>query len=351
MSFLTLRKQQSPKCGVDLGSSWAKVAKLAVKRKKVSLDCVGRLAWKPKDLEKTSAMSERVRSLWEALSLKDKVVVSSMAGHSVIVKRVLLNKVAEKDMPKTVREQAKQYIPFDINDVYLDYQVMQEEQEGKNRDVMLVASKKKVVQDLIGVLEKSGLALNVVDVDAFALSNCFEYNYPDYTDTPVYLWDIGGQQSVFCVYWHNQPLFFREMSVGGRHVTDALAGALNVNKSEAEKIKLEGPDGLSAEQKSAAQEKLRSLLEGWTSEVKRLIGFYLNSMPEAEPAKKLMISGGGSLLPGLRKGMAAGLELEVERFNPWRQIDVDSNRFDLKYINSVAPQYAVATGLGLRGVL
>ncbi|MFP4167257.1 MAG: type IV pilus assembly protein PilM [Desulfonatronovibrionaceae bacterium] len=351
MTLITLRKQQSPKCGVDIGSSWGKVAKLAVKRRRVSLESVGRMAWQPKELEKPAAMGGRIRSLWEALDLKDRVVVSSMAGHAVIVKRVLFDRASQKDMAANVQEQAKQYIPFDINDVYLDYQVMKEEPEGKNLDVMLVASKKKVVQDLIGVLEKAGLSLNVVDVDAFALSNCFEYNYPDYTDAPVYLWDIGGQQSVFCVYWQNQPLFFREMNVGGRHVTDALAGALNLNRSEAEKIKLEGPDGLTEDQKSAVQDKLQSLFEGWSSEVKRLVGFYLNSMPEAEPAKKLMLSGGGSLLPGLRKAMAAGLELEVERFDPWRQIAVDSNRFDFKYIKSVAPQFAVATGLGLRGVI
>ncbi len=346
-----VRRQQTPKCGVDIGSSWSKVVKLSTKAKKTQLQSLGRQPWQAKDLDDSGAMGKRLQTLWELLELKDKVVVSSMAGHSVIVKRVLFDKTSEKDLAKTVREEAKQYIPFDINDVYLDYQIMDEEEDKDSREVMLVASKKKVVQDLVDVLEKGGLSLNVVDVDAFALSNCFEFNYKDYTDAPVYLWDIGGQQSIFCVYWHGQPLFFREISVGGRHLTDALAQILNVQKGEAEKIKLEGPEGLSAEQKSASEEKIASVLEGWASELKRLIGFYLASMPEAEPAKKLMISGGGSLMPGISEAMSAGLDLEVEYLDPWRNLGVDSDKFDLKYLNAIAPQYAVATGLALRGVL
>ncbi|MGM0609570.1 MAG: type IV pilus assembly protein PilM [Thermodesulfobacteriota bacterium] len=349
MAFLTLRKQQAPKCGVDIGSSWGKVVKLSEKSKKISLEATGRLPWLGSEIDSAAATGKRLNALWSSLALKDKVVVSSMAGHSVIVKRVLFEKLSDKDMAKTVREEAKQYIPFDINDVYLDYQVIEQE-ENKAREVMLVASKKKVVQDLITILEKAGLSLNIVDVDAFALSNCFEYNYPDYMDSPVYLWDIGGQQSVFCVYWRKQPLFFREMSVGGRHITDALAGVLNVNRTEAEKIKLEGPDGFSPEQKEGAQEALGSLLEGWSAEIKRLIGFYLASMPEAEPAKKLMISGGGSLLPGMNQILSAGLDLDIEYLDPWRNFNIDSNRFDRKYLKAVGPQYAVATGLAMRGV-
>ena len=351
MSFLKIFQQEQAACGLDLGSTWAKVVRLTREGKKVCLDRFARLAWMPQDFDKPENRGKKIKGLWEVLALKEHVVVSSLAGHSVIVKRVKLPGASEKDLANNIKKEAKQYIPFEIEEVYLDFQIVGSEDNNNNIEVLLVGSRKNVVHDLVKVLEYSGLSLSVVDVDGFALSNCFEFNYPELLKEPIYLLDIGGQQSIFCVFWYKQSIFFREMGFGGKHLTDILAKILEVNNHEAEKIKLEGPESVEKTKRKEIGNQLKNQLELWITEIKRLIGFYLTSVPGAEPGKRLFLSGGGSLLPGIREFLGHGLGLDVEYLDPWRKMEKDTHKFDIKYIEAVKAQFVVPTGLALRGLV
>lgn len=351
MSLLKIFQPELASCGLDLGSTWVKIVRLTQKGKKVHLDRFARLPWTVNDFDRPENSGAKIRGLWTTLGLKDKFVVSSLAGHSVIVKRVTFPKGSEKELANNVKKEAKQYIPFEIKDVYLDFQVIGPGHKENTVEVLLVASKRNVVQNLIKVLDYSQLSLSVVDVDAFALSNCFEFNYPELLEDPVYLLDIGGQESVFCVFWYKQPIFFREMGFGGRHLTDVLAKILEVNKLEAEKIKLEGPDSIDEEKRREIDSQLKTQLELWLTEIKRLTGFYLTSVSGAKPGQKLFLSGGGSLLPGISEFLRQGLDLEVEYLDPWRKLEKDVHRFDPKYIEAVKAQFVVPTGLALRGLI
>ena len=351
MSFLKIFLPGQANCGLDLGSTWAKVVRLTQKGRRVCLDRFARLAWTTQDFDKPENRGAKIKWLWEVLGLKDNTVVSSLAGHSVIVKRVKVPRASEKDLANNIKKEARQYIPFEIDEVYLDFQVVGLEDKDNLIEVLLVGSRKNVVHELIKVLELSGLSLSVVDVDGFALSNCFEFNYPELLEEPVYLLDIGGQQSVFCVFWYKQPVFFREMGFGGRHLTDILAKILKVNKYEAEKIKLQGPGSIEKKTRGEIVRQFRAQLDLWLTEIKRLIGFYLTSVPGAEPGKRLFLSGGGSLLPGIREFLGHGLGLDVEYLDPWRKMEKDTHKFDIKYIEAVKAQFVVPTGLALRGLV
>ncbi len=338
-------------CGLDLGSSWAKTVKLASKGKSVSLAGFARLPWSYKDLESTSAQGGKVKTLWEHLGLKDKVVISSMAGHAVIVKRVFLNAGTSKDLEQTIFKEARQYIPFDLNDVYLDYQLLGQGARQDTREVMLVASKKKVVQELLKLVDQSGLSLGIVDVDAFALSNCFEFNYPELAHEPAYLLDIGGMQSVFTIFWRNQPVFFREMSFGGRQLTDAIAQNFDTGRLEAEKLKIEGPGSLDNSLSLDISKEIAGIIRSWVDEIKRLISFYQTSVPDAGQAQKVFLSGGGSLFKGIDSLFQKELKIETRHMDPWKNIQTSINDYDFKYLETVKPQFAVATGLALRSII
>ena len=344
-------KSKTPLCGLDVGSSCAKAVRLSKKGAAASLDRFARLPWTNKDMESPAAQGQKIKNLWEHLSLKDKIVISSMAGHSVIVKRVFFKDRPAKELEQSIHKEAKQYIPFDLNDVYLDYQVMGKGAKTDTLEVMLVASKKKVVQELMKVMEHSGLSLGIVDVDAFALSNCFEFNYPEFSDEPAYLLDIGGMQSIFTICWQKQPVFFREVSFGGRQLTDIIASHMDIGRVEAETIKLEGPASDKADKQSIIAREMSQTIKSWTDEVKRLIGFYQTSVPESGQAQQLYLSGGGSLFKGIESIFQQELGIETTHHNPWKNIQASLNDFDPKYLDSIKPQFVVATGLALRGII
>lgn len=344
---IELRKKGPPP-GVDLGSGWMKVVVLGLRRKKPYLRLMGRSALALADMDNGKKTGARLAELWKQLDIRDTSVVSAMTGHAVIVKKVSIANDALKDMDQFLAKDAKQYIPFDLHDVYLDHQLLGPGDKENTHEVLLVASKKREVEERLHILTLAGLGVQVMDVDAFAVSNCFEFNYPEYADKPQYILDIGGNLSVFCVVWQNQLVFHRELSMGGHHLTERLAKALEKPHAFCEKLKINGPENNTDVDLAVAQETVESALSAWSAEIRRLMGFYLGSVPNAKPASNLFLSGGGSLLAGLPQKMARELELDVQRMDPWRKLAPDPARFAPEYLQSVAPQFVVATGLALR---
>ncbi|PKN42270.1 MAG: hypothetical protein CVU60_08635 [Deltaproteobacteria bacterium HGW-Deltaproteobacteria-18] len=336
--------------GLDLGSEWLKMVKIRPGKGDFILESISRSPWQPGDLDNNSATAKKIAGLWSQLLLKEQVVASSMAGHAVIVKRVTFESDSPKTLGDTVHKDARQYIPFDINDVYLDFQILGPGAKEKSYDVLLVASKKKVVQNLSDVITQSGLSLSVIDVDSFAICNSFEYNYPELQDKPVYLLDIGGAQSVFCIYHNAQPVFLREVSFGGRVVTESLASILNLKRMEAEKIKLGGKDNLDDKNAKAVADAVNKTFKNWCDELKRLIGFYHSSSSNVVPAESLYLSGGGALFGGLKDVFQNELGLDVQYHNPFRKIFVDRNSFQKEYLEEIGPQMVVPFGLALRAI-
>lgn len=348
MAVFSLFQKKNPVCALDLGTDWMKFVRLAPEGRRIRLASTGRMVRPLEGKDQAEAVSGALRMLWNRFGLRDRVVVSSMSGHDVIIKRVSLQPSAEKGLDAAIRKEARQYIPFDVNDVYLDYQVVGQGGAEDALDVLLVASKKKVVHELEQRLERAGLSLSVVDVDAFALNNCFEFNYPELLEEPVYLLDIGAQQSIFSVYWQGHPFFLREVPFGGRNLTQDLARSLNIGRAEAEKLKIAGPSRESAVDDGAARRQIRATVMNWVEELRRLIGFYQSLVPDARLADRLFLSGGGGLVAGLKDVLAEELGLNVACLDPWRKLMIDANQFDREYLQQVGPQFAVAVGLALR---
>lgn len=347
--FPSFRKKTA--CGLDVGHNWAKVVRLLPARNGPVLDRVGRVAWNRNEKDKSDQMSSKLKTLWNSLNLKDRTVITSLAGHAVIIKRVDLPAVKTKELESTIHKQAKQHIPFDIDDVYLDYQVMGPGGSDTTQNVILVASKKKVVQELQDLFDKANLGASILDVDGFALSNCFEFNYPERKDKQTYLLDIGAVHSTFCVFADQQPLFIRDAGFGGQQLTDHLCTALDKKPKEIEQLKIQGPEGLSSEEQEGFHRETDHIYRSWSQEVQRLINFYMNSLNSPKPASTLYLSGGGSLSFGLSRSISSHMDLDVDFLDPWRQFSFEESKFESKYLQQTGPQFAIATGLALRTVM
>ncbi|MDY0276031.1 MAG: type IV pilus assembly protein PilM [Desulfomicrobium sp.] len=348
MKRLSFFGKKNTGAGLDLGSEWMKVVTVRPGKGGCVLESLARCPWQPSDLDNNSATAKKIVNLWSHLDIKDKKVVSSLAGHAVIVKRVSFEADSNQALKDIVLKEARQYIPFDMNDVYLDYQVLESEQKNNKYDVLLVASKKKVVQNLGDIIMQSGLSLSIVDVDSFALCNSFEFNYPEIEDSPVYLLDIGSTQSAFCIFHNAQPIFLREVSFGGRDLTEAIAKSLNIKRIEAERIKINGQEDEGVVHNTVTAEIIAKTLKSWCDEIKRLIGFYQASSVSNVSGKALYLSGGSVLMPGLRELFQRELNLDVHYHNAFRKVHIDDNKFEPKYIHEIAPQMAVSFGLALR---
>lgn len=346
--FISSKKNTS--FGLDLGARWVKLVGLKKKGKKVVLDRVGRGLFS-EEQRGPDEFVKHLEAFFKSLGIKKKEVVNtSFSGQSVIVKRVVFKAKDEDELEKVVFKEAKQYIPFDINDVVLDYQIMKSKKQEKGFEVYLVACKKQLVENLNELFKRAQIKIDVIDLDAFALANVFEFNYPEEMDKSSFLFDIGEKQSIFAVFSEGELSIFREMPFGGANLTLRIAEGLNLSLEEAERIKLEGATNLEAAQKTLVSKVIQEEIENWVGEVRKVINFYATTYPKAQEIKKVFLSGGSAHILSLEESLSREFSLNVDYLDPWRKIEKSAKSFDLKYLDEIKRQMVVATGLALRGV-
>ena len=338
--------------GLDLGYDWTKVVRLQPKRSAVVLERVSRRCLTAEDRKNDGTLSSSLKAMFNDLELRDRSVVTSLAGHSVIIKHIDAPIPAKPKKKKIdITDLASQNIPFDIKDVFIDYHIAGPGASDNTQNIMLVASKKSMVVELQKTIGNAGMGTMIVDVDGFALNNCFEYNYPEHQSEAVYLLDIGGIQSIFCVHADQYPAFIRDAAFGGQHISKRLSSVLDIKHHEAENLKMNGFQHLDLKMRRKINQELDDIFSTWAEEIQRLIHFYRNTKGADHTISTLYLSGGGSLIPGLAESLAAFLGVEVNYLDPWKEISVSDNQFDHQYLQSCGPQFCVATGLALRSVL
>ncbi len=338
------------KCGVglDIGKNWTKVVELKKKGGKIQLNKMGRAFLEREESEDKKKTGEKINKLLNSLGIKNKNVNLSLAGHSVIIKKITLPpNMPKKEYEEIIKKQAKEHIPFDIENVYMDWFLIEDVDE-KKKECLLVASKKDVVKALTDFIEGIGLNIEVIDVEGFALCNCFEFNYPEYMDKNTYLLDIGSENTIFCVYTKGTPLLIRDLSIGGNQLTNQIKEVLNKNFSESEKIKINMFHDVSPKDRILINQKIEDVYLKWIDEIQKMIFFHISNHPESKEVENIFISGGGSLSPNIKKVLEEHLEKTVEYINPFRKIDISLNNFDKEYIKSIGVQFVVSTGLALR---
>src|SRR4029079_17691381 len=230
--------------GLDIGSSAVKAVELKPAGKGFKVSAFGSEVVPPDSIVDGaiidgSVVAEAIRRLFVSLGIKTKDVAASLSGNAVIVKKITLPVMTESELAESIYWEAEQYIPFDIQDVNLDYQILDKHTDGGkgSMDVLLVAAKKEKIADYTGVIAQAGRAAVVVDVDAFALQNAYVVNYGIDAGAVVVLLNAGASATNINILQGDQSVFTRDISIGGNAYTEALQRELGLAFDAAEQLK------------------------------------------------------------------------------------------------------------------
>jgi len=298
-------------------------------------------------LQDSEAVGRAVKALVANLGVKNKNVAISMSGYSVIVKKITLAAMSEDELDEHIQTEAEQYIPFDIDDVYLDYQTVggADEETGQT-DVMLVAAKKDVVDGYIDMLAGAGLRVVVVDVDAFALENACEM--ADGEGGNVALIDIGATKMSINIIANGASILARDVVMGSAEITRGVANRLGVEPDSAEALKV-GAAAPDEGRLPQMEEVFVDVCSQWVLEIKKALDFYVSGYPD-DPVGRLILSGGGAKIKGLTSFLAEETGIATTMLDPFAKVEVDARKIDPDYLQQIAPEMAIAAGLAMRAV-
>ncbi len=339
--------------GLDIGSSSVKAVELQGKVGNLSLASLGYEALQPDSVVDGQIMelndvSSVVAGMFGTHQIKSNRVAAGVSGNSVIVKNIIVPQMSREELEESIDWHAEEHIPFDIADVSLDFQIVGSEQDSLH--VLMAACKRDFVASLKQVIQLAGKQPTIIDVDAFALQNCYEVNYEPSTDETVALLNIGASTMNINILCGIRSVFTRDVSVGGNQYTAILQKELGLTYEQAEAVKRGGamPTDAEAFDTASVLEVVSDLL---ALEIQKTFDFYRATAEEnSAMVQKILISGGGAKLKGLPHYLEVRFEIPVEAFDPFRRIKIDAKRFDADYMREIVPEMAVAVGLALRGV-
>jgi type IV pilus assembly protein PilM len=288
-------------------------------------------------------VKEAIRNLSRELKIESKPVCTGLSGPSVMVKRMSVEVKNLKELEDTVFWEAEQYLPFDPNDVVMDFHSLS---KGKDHqiDVILVAAKSLSLDETMKCIEDAGLKPKIVDLELFALQNVFEVNYPDFQNATVVLVDIGSDSTKILISENGVPLFTKESNMGGDFLTEQIQKHLGISRTDAETLKTSsGKTSLPQE----VSELMAVANENIAQEIKRTLDFY-NASSSGGPLQVILLPGGGARLPDLTRVIEEKTNLPTQLLNPFQNVSYDDKQFTPDFIEAMAPQMVIPMGLAMR---
>jgi type IV pilus assembly protein PilM len=345
--MLGLRKPKSV-VGLDIGSSAVKAVELRGSAKSYRVAAIASEPIPPESIVDgaivdSGAVADAIRRLFASKGFKTKEVAASLSGNAVIVKKISLPIMTAQELAESIAWEAEQYIPFDIQDVNLDYQVIDSGSDGRSTmDVLLVAAKKDKIADYTNVITDAGRQAVVIDVDAFALQNAFEANYGAGPEIVVLL-NAGASATNVNIVSNGQSLFTRDVSIGGNAYTEAVQRELNLSFASAEAAK----KGTAVEGHTFEDVKpvLHAVTDNLLLEIQKTFDFF-KATAASDRIDRIVLSGGASVVDGFAQSIAERFNIPVEPFDPFRQVVMDGIALD--EIAALTATAGVAVGLALR---
>lgn len=339
---------------LDIGSSHIKMLELESERPgKYRLKHFGIMPLPPEavvdgSFMNGSAVVGAIRELLARSKVKTRDACIAVSGNSVIIKRISLPQMSQDELEESITWEAEQYIPFDVNDVNIDVHILsQRADDAGQMEVLLVAARKDLVNEYSTMLVEAGLRPAVIDVAAFALENMFTLNY-DTSPDPVALVNVGASSVNINVLRAGTSAFTRDVGMGGRLYTEEVQRALNVSFEEAEAFKVGGGDrDRAAVVPEEVERVLSTVSDNLATEIHRSLDFFL-STSGGVGLSNVYLSGGAAATPGLSAAIERTCGAPVTLVDPFRRITVDERTFVPGFLKELAPQAAIAVGLGLR---
>ena len=337
--------------GLDIGSSFIKVAELKITSKgnilkKFGMSKIPYGAISEDRILDMELVAAEIRKLFKTHKIREKNVAISTGGHSVVIKTINTTKVPESELQKTISSEAEQYIPYDIDDVNIDYQILGESDlTPEQMNVLLVAVKKDLVAEYIKLIQAAGLNPKIIDVDTFALQNVFE-TLPGLEPGQItMLVDVGASKTSLNILKDNDSLMMRDNASGTNQIMERVAERLGIDIADAENLLLSEDN----EHKDLIAEASSEISNIWCAEICEVINTFRSNTNE-ENLYTVLISGGGVFVKGFAENLQSEVEARVAVLDPFGGLVVDEKKFPESFITQVGPQAPIALGLALRRV-
>ncbi|OQX56660.1 MAG: hypothetical protein B5M53_00330 [Candidatus Cloacimonas sp. 4484_209] len=335
--------------GLDIGSSQIKVVELMGFPKATTMLTVGIAPLLPDAIVDGEVMDREVvidtiKTLFEKYKIQSKDIVTAISGRGVIVKKIKMDKMKKQDVSEQIRWEAEQYVPFDIEDVSLAFEIVNPDVGEGQMEVLLVAAKNEVVNSYVSLIKEIGLNPAVLDIAPFAIQNVYEYNYPVLNDKLIALVTIGAEITNISFIINNVNHFTRDMFSATNSCSQKIQRELGLNRSQADQlIRGETIEGINAE-------NVDKFFQEFAEEVAVGIDKVLPFLPgEKEKIDRIVLSGGGALIRGIVDYLKNRFDTEVVIINALRNIKYEPSIFAEEKPEKISPVIAEAIGLALRG--
>jgi len=334
--------------GLDLGSYSVKAMEFTRVGKDIFLSGYGQTVITSEEERRNMIEDMLVES-----GIKTRSVVTAVSGRSVIVRYVTMLKMNDADLKNAVTYEADKYIPFEIDEVVLDAQRLEEEDDpsAKEMKVLLVAVKRNLIEEHVALIEDLGLLPNIVDVDSFALGNAFELRNEGLAreagqeegdaDKVIALIDIGGSKTNINIVRGDASHFTREVYIAGKDFTEAIGQRLSMEKNEVELLKREP-----GERQGEIMDAINPVLDDLTNEIHLSFDYFENQFDQR--VEEVCLSGGGSNLAGLEEILENVFDRPTAKWDPTESLEVEPGSFDLEKMRANAAQLAISVGLASR---
>jgi len=342
-----LWNRQKPLVGLDIGSSSIKVVQVEYEGSDVRLRDFGSAGLLPEAIVDGEIMDrqlvvESIQNLFESKRIKNQNVASSVSGRAVIVKKIQMDRMTPEDAREAIHWEAEQHVPYDINEVCLDFQILEASGDPQHMDVLLVAAKREMLLAQANLIREAGLNPIVLDVDAFAVQNVMSMNYDFSPEEVVALVNIGSELTNINIIKDGVPLYTQDLSLGGTNFVEAVQRQFNLSQSEAEAA-VHGREQADFDLDQIVREVGEELAMG----IERSV-LYLQTSGETDALSRILITGGGVRIPGLAGFLDQRHQAPVEIADPLRRIHHDPAIFGNQRPEEVAPTLAVGLGLAVR---
>ncbi len=343
MGFLNKKKSS---VGLDIGSGFVKVVEVDFTGDSPEVSRVAMRPLLPDAIVEGEVMdpglvSETIRGVLDDMGYKNREVVTAIGGHDVIIKKIEMDRMKESDAREVIRWEAEQHVPFDIKSVELDFQILDPMGDGLQMDVLLVAAKRELVDNKVNLLMEAGASPSVIDVDAFALHNAFEFNYPESSQGLVALVNIGHETTNVNILEDGVPVITRDIPFGSRRVREDLQRERGLTADRAEDV-LQGRETI---------DDLGRFVQASADEVavgmERAAAFLMSRQAGAGLGH-IYLSGGGSRIPGMAETLAHRMGVKTEVVNPFERIPVRPDAGFNLALEEAAPMLLLPLGLALR---
>ncbi|MDD4273424.1 MAG: type IV pilus assembly protein PilM [Desulfobacter postgatei] len=337
--------------GLDIGAAFAKVAELKTTKKGRKLHKFG-IAKIPEGMIQegriadTEGLAEIIRSLFKSQNIKEKNVAISTGGHSVVIKTISTSKVPDEELHRNIRAEAEQYIPYDIDDVNIDYQILGDsEYSSEQMNVLLVAVRQDLVDEYVELIHMAGLNPVIIDVDTFALQNVYE-TLPDVDHERItLLLDVGASKTSVNILQNNNSMMMRDMTNGCYQLVSVVSERLEIDREKALQIIMGEVDY--PESGQSLDDLYEIVVDNWCSDICEVVHTF-ESGPGNDGIEMIVISGGGGFIELLAEKLTAALKVTVSKINPFAGLVSDSKELgELEAYQLLSP---IALGLAMRRV-